>query len=193
MNCFYAFFSKNKHYLYNRLLHSSFFDFIFTTVNSIINYKDFRKYMQDFYDERKRTSAFSWREFNKLAGFTSPNFLKLVTEGKSRLSKVKAGCVANAMGLVGYEQTYFELLVHFDNAKDDLSKKTFYLNSSKLRKNTKSAPLIETHLTFSSGPDSYKRMAKRLIHRPNKVLSVQKNPSPYVPCTVKRQIMQKRP
>ena len=38
----------------------------------ITEYKDYRKFMQDFYDERKRTGAFSWREFSKLAGFASP-------------------------------------------------------------------------------------------------------------------------
>lgn len=96
-------------------------------MKSIVDYKDFRLYMRDFYEERKRTSAFSWREFNALAGFSSPNFLKLVCDGKSKLSRVKIANVALAMQLEGYERTYFELLVLLDLAKDDNSKKEILL------------------------------------------------------------------
>ena len=73
----------------------------------ITEYKDYRLYIQDYYDERKRLGAFSWREFCKSAGFSSPNFLKLVCLGESRLGTPKIENVANAMGLVGYEKDYF--------------------------------------------------------------------------------------
>ena len=75
--------------------------------------------MQDFYEERKRTSAFSWREFSKLAGFKSPVYLKLVCEGKSSLSFVKMEQVAHAMGLAGHEFAYFTQMVKFGNATKD--------------------------------------------------------------------------
>ena len=81
--------------------------------------------MSDYYEERKRTSAFSWREFAKIAGFTSPTYLKLVCEGKSNLSKVTMGRVARAMGLAGHEETYFEVMVQFGNARKDDQKKKF--------------------------------------------------------------------
>lgn len=89
----------------------------------IVEYKDYRAYMTDFYEERKRTSAFTWREFAKIAGFTSPSYLKLVCDGKSSLSRVTMNRVAVAMGLVGYEVDYFEAMVNFVNAqKDDVKK-----------------------------------------------------------------------
>ena len=50
-------------------------------MKSILEYKDYRLYIQDYYDERKRQGAFSWREFCKNAGFSSPNFLQLVCKG----------------------------------------------------------------------------------------------------------------
>ena len=37
----------------------------------ITEYQDYRKYLLDYFDWRKRTSAFSWREFSKQAGFAS--------------------------------------------------------------------------------------------------------------------------
>ena len=97
----------------------------FIGMKPIIEYQDYRAFMSDFYEERKRTSAFSWREFAKIAGFTSPSYLKLVCEGKSSLSKVTMGRVAQAMGLVGYEVEYFEAMVCFCNARNDAAKKAF--------------------------------------------------------------------
>ena len=92
----------------------------------IIEYESHRAYMQDFYDQRKRCSAFSWREFSRLAGFSSPIYLKLVCEGKSNLSQIGVERVAVAMGLAGYELVYFRSLVAFDQAKKDADKKRAY-------------------------------------------------------------------
>ncbi|WP_290994053.1 TIGR02147 family protein [Fibrobacter sp.] len=39
-------------------------------MNPIAEYNDYRRYMLDYYEERKRTSYFSWREFAKRAGFS---------------------------------------------------------------------------------------------------------------------------
>ena len=92
----------------------------------IIEYKSYRKYMQDFYEDRKQHSAFSWREFSRLAGFSSPNYMKVVCEGKSRLSKGGAKSTATAMGLEGYEATYFAHLVDFEDAKTETVRKEAY-------------------------------------------------------------------
>lgn len=93
-------------------------------MKSIFEYKDYRLYLQDYYDERKRLGKFSWRMFCRSAGFSSPNFLKCVCSGEWNLSKVKAGQVAKSMGLVEYEEEYFNQLVVFGNADDDVVKKT---------------------------------------------------------------------
>ena len=91
----------------------------------IVEYQDYHVFLNDYYEERKRTSAFSWREFAKIAGFVSPSYLKDVCCGKTNLSKVTMGRVASAIGLAGYEVTYFEAMVQFDNAKTDEVKKKF--------------------------------------------------------------------
>ena len=98
----------------------------------ITEYKDYRAYMQDYYDYRKSHGAFSWREFCKLAGFTSPNFLKLVCMGQSSLSKIKIAPVAKAMGLTGYECEYFKQLVLFGNAETDTAKKAALLEMDRI-------------------------------------------------------------
>lgn len=88
----------------------------------ITEYNDYRLYMRDFYEERKRVSYFTWREFASLAGFVSPTYLKLVCDGKTRLSKPGIDKAARAMGLEGFDYTYFRLLVKFGNAKSAAEK-----------------------------------------------------------------------
>ena len=43
-------------------------------MKAIVEYTDYRKFIQDYYDERKRDSAFTWREFAQNAGFASAVF-----------------------------------------------------------------------------------------------------------------------
>ena len=100
----------------------------------ITEYQDYRKYMSDYYEERKRCSIFSWREFSRLAGFTSPNYIQLVCEGKSGLSKKGVEGVANAMGLEGADRDYFRAMEQFGDAKSDEKKKLAFYEMQKLAK-----------------------------------------------------------
>jgi len=95
-------------------------------MKEIVEYTDYRKYIQDYYDERKRTSAFSWHMFAQKAGFASDVYLKYVCEGKKNLSVGSAGSVASAMDLAGFEQTYFVLMVSYAHAKDDKTKRAAF-------------------------------------------------------------------
>ena len=111
--------------MYCKLLTFVFLQCIFITMKPIVEYQDYHAFLSDYYEERKRTSAFSWREFAKIAGFVSPSYLKDVCSGKTNLSKVTMGRVAAAIGLAGYEVEYFEAMVQFGNAKTDDAKKKF--------------------------------------------------------------------
>lgn len=92
----------------------------------IVEYLDYRVYMQEFYEERKRTSAFTWREFSKLSGFASSGYLKLVCDGKTRLRKAGAESVAKAMGLSGFQVEYFCCMVEFCDAQTNEEKQAAY-------------------------------------------------------------------
>jgi len=92
----------------------------------IIEYTDFRKYMKDFYEERKLRHVFSWREFSKNAGFTSSSYMKVVCDGKSNLSRIGVERTGQAMGLVGFEMDYFRAMVKFGQETDDAKKKSAY-------------------------------------------------------------------
>jgi len=92
----------------------------------IIEYSNFRQYLLDYYEERKRVSAFSWREFSKVAGFTSSSYMKVVCDGKSKLSKIGVERVATAIGLAGFELDYFRAMVKFGQAANEETKKAAY-------------------------------------------------------------------
>lgn len=85
----------------------------------MLQYQDYRCYLQNFYDWKKRTSAFSWRDFSRMAGFASPVFLKQVCEGKANLGKKATVKVADAFGFVGAEREYFFNMVQYAQAKTD--------------------------------------------------------------------------
>lgn len=92
----------------------------------IIEYKDYRVYINDYYRERKERSGFTWREFAKVAGYASGSYLKLVCGGKTRLTQEGAAKTAEAMGLAGYEQKYFLLMVEYNDAKGREEKRTAF-------------------------------------------------------------------
>ena len=103
----------------------------------IIDYIDFRQYMLDYYEDRKRRSAFSWREFSKITGFSSSSYMKVVCDGKSKLSRLGVERVADAMGLTGFEKEYFRAMVKFGQAEEEGAKKSAYESMLAIAKNHK--------------------------------------------------------
>lgn len=95
-------------------------------MKAIVEYTDYRKFIRDYYEERKRCSAFTWREFARNVGFSSAVYLKYVCEGKKNLSVSAAGSVASAMGLVGFDYEYFVLMVSYAHAKNDKAKRAAF-------------------------------------------------------------------
>ena len=90
----------------------------------VFSFTDYRQLILTYYQNRKKGSAgFSWREFAKLCGYSSPVYLKLITEGKSSLSQIGVERVAATIGLTGRELLYFRALVCFNQAKDSSVKK----------------------------------------------------------------------
>jgi len=95
-------------------------------MKDVLKYTDYHQYIADYYAEKKAKSTFTWQTFTRAAGFSSPVFLKYVSEGRSNLSEETAGQVAFAMGLDGYEQEYFSEMVKFGHAKTDEEKKSIF-------------------------------------------------------------------
>ena len=85
----------------------------------IFNYLDYRKFIQDYYKAAKEhTTSMSFRYLSRRAGFSSPNFVKLVMDGKRNLSAEGAQRVAKALKLRGEAMQFFCALVAFNQATD---------------------------------------------------------------------------
>jgi len=92
----------------------------------ITEYQDYRAYIQDYYDENKRRFSLTWAKMAKKAGFAAPSYLKLVSQGKSKLSETGIAQTANALDLQGPEAEYFRELVHYNQAKTSGEKDKAY-------------------------------------------------------------------
>lgn len=94
---------------------------------SVYAYLDYRAYLRDYYLAKKASSrAFSYRSFSKRAGVSSPNYLKLVVDGKRSLSPKMAERFAVAAGLDAEAARYFVSLVGFNQAKSSAERAQFY-------------------------------------------------------------------
>jgi uncharacterized protein (TIGR02147 family) len=145
----------------------------------IYDYMDYRQYLQDFFEEKKRELHFySYRLFSQRAGLKSPNFLKLVIKGERNLSKHSVYKFAKAMALAKKETEYFENLIFF-NQSDLLEEKNLYLmNLMRYRKksDTKTieeaeyeyytnwyTPVIRELVCAADFKDDYKRLGAAVI------------------------------
>lgn len=83
----------------------------------IFEYVDYRKFLSDYYAAAKENSrVFSYRYLARRAGFSSPNFIKLVMDGKRNLGDESIESVAKAFDLDEDEARFFAALVEFDQA-----------------------------------------------------------------------------
>lgn len=86
---------------------------------SLYDYSDYRGYLRDYYlaEKQRRPTTFSFRYFARRAGQTSPNFLKLVIDGKRNLGAKSILSFAHALNLDEDETAFFTELVHHGQAK----------------------------------------------------------------------------
>jgi uncharacterized protein (TIGR02147 family) len=93
----------------------------------IFLYTDYRKYLQDYYDEQKKAfPAFSNQSLAIKANFPSRGFLFNVITGKKNLSKSSTVRLGQAIHLKNSEADYFENLVSFTQAKLHREKGYFF-------------------------------------------------------------------
>ncbi|MBX7149519.1 TIGR02147 family protein [bacterium] len=93
---------------------------------NLFDYKDYRKFLHDWFIAAKSArGSFSYRAFSMRAGFSSPNFLKLVMEGQRNLTEESLPKFMQGLKLNKQEQDFFTNLVFFTQA-DTHEKKDFY-------------------------------------------------------------------
>jgi len=93
----------------------------------IYDYLDFRQFLKDMFAFKKETTpSYSYRYFSRLAGFASPNFLKLVMEGQRNLTNTSIAGIAKGFKLKKPERDFFENLVFMNQATDHSERDHYY-------------------------------------------------------------------
>lgn len=84
----------------------------------LFRYLDYRRFLADRLSAlQKKNPRFSYRAFNRLAGFRSSSTLKLVIDGKRNLSDEAIRGICRGLRMGDEEFRYFEALVRFNQAR----------------------------------------------------------------------------
>jgi uncharacterized protein (TIGR02147 family) len=95
-------------------------------VSCIFEYDDYRKFLSDWFLEKKKASkSFSYASFAEKAGFSDRGFINNVIHRRRDLTKESLVKVAEAIGLSKDETDYFENLVFF-NKSIDLKERNYF-------------------------------------------------------------------
>jgi len=125
------------------------------TEPDILQYTNYRVYLKDYYEFKKRNSvAFSLRYFAEKAGLSSHAHLKLVIDGKRNITKSTVAKLVFGLGLDARRADYFENLIFFNQASSDKEKQLFY------EKLLKSSP----HSRFRKLEDAQFRIFREWYH-----------------------------
>lgn len=93
---------------------------------NIFNYTDFRKYLTDYYEEKKKENPkFSYRYLTSLGGINAGNFAKML-KGERNFTLNSAISLSHALKLNKRERDYFQIMVLFCQAKSHEEKKRHF-------------------------------------------------------------------
>lgn len=101
-------------------------------------YTDFRQYLKDVYEYRRRTEstglrAYSYSAFSAAADIKSPNYLKLIIEGRRNLSDDMIMRFARALRLQKAEAEEFRALVHYGQETEPIQRNHYLKELADLR------------------------------------------------------------
>lgn len=120
-------------------------------MQTIYSYTNYRDFLRDSYAAAKAAnSAFSYRYFARKAGFASPNFLKLVIDGKRNLSGDSIPKFADAFKLKKRERRFFEVLVQFNQASTPAEQHHYYEQLLEFPEYCRATQLAQEQYAFMS-------------------------------------------
>lgn len=101
-------------------------------------YTDFRQYLKDVYEYRRLTEStglrsYSYSTFSAAADIKSPNYLKLIIEGRRNLSEDMITRFAKALRLSRTDAEEFRALVRYGQAVEPIERNQFLKELADLR------------------------------------------------------------
>jgi uncharacterized protein (TIGR02147 family) len=104
----------------------------------LAEYSDFREYLRDVYDYRRKYEGtgfrpYSYSTFSAAADIKSPNYLKLIIEGRRNLSDDMMARFAKALRLPREEAAEFKALARYGQATEPIERNHYLRELSELR------------------------------------------------------------
>jgi uncharacterized protein (TIGR02147 family) len=107
-------------------------------VVNVFEYVDYRKYLSDYFAEKKKRSRFfSHRYFCNKLGLKSTNFMLLVIQGKRNISNELCFKISLTLRHSQLESAYFVNMVFFSQSKNYMEKNEYWDKMKELRQKTK--------------------------------------------------------
>ncbi|AHZ85459.1 hypothetical protein Bb109J_c3425 [Bdellovibrio bacteriovorus] len=102
------------------------------------DYMNYRQFLADFYLFKRKASkgslrAYTYAVFSAAANIKSPNYLKMIIEGKRNLSDDMIGKFGKALGFMKDQTEEFRLLVQFTQAMDPAERNMYLKKLSEHR------------------------------------------------------------
>jgi uncharacterized protein (TIGR02147 family) len=153
------------------------------TLLDIYEYLDYRKYLSDFFDAKKRANPlYSYRVFARKAGFNNQGFFIDVVKRRKKLSDNAARRMIKGLDLADDRARYFKYLVKYDQTRDGeekelLLKKLLEFKSKTLFDNVSLQyanyylrwynPVIREIIAIEGFDGDFKKLADKIFPRVN--------------------------
>lgn len=104
----------------------------------LCDYMNYREFLGDFYKFKRKSTkgslrAYNYAVFSAAANIKSPNYLKMIIEGKRNLSDDMVSKFGKALGFMKDQTEEFRLLVHFTQATDPAERNMYLKKLSEHR------------------------------------------------------------
>lgn len=105
---------------------------------ALSDYMNYRQFLGAFYQYKRKASkgslrAYTYAVFSAAANIKSPNYLKMIIEGKRNLSDEMIGKFGKALGFMKEQSEEFRLLVQFTQATDPAERNMYLKKLSEHR------------------------------------------------------------
>ncbi|HLB59518.1 MAG TPA: TIGR02147 family protein [Bdellovibrionota bacterium] len=93
-----------------------------TSAPTVFAYTNYRQFLADFTDFKRKSRGLSYRYFSKRAKINCPNYIQLILSKRRNLTLQSAQKVSEGLGLKGYERKFFLSLVRLEGTKEGIKR-----------------------------------------------------------------------
>jgi len=134
-------------------------------MDTIFEYGDYREYLRDLFEEKKRKNpVFSHRVLAQKLGLSTSNYVMLIMQGKRNLNADLRYRMSEVFGHTPKEADYFEEMVAFAHAKTDAEKNCHFGRMISMRKALRMKVLDDAHYEYLS--TWYNPVVRELVTHP---------------------------